>query len=68
MTDEKNPDVEKQSKCKQISVKSRHQASNVSGLFWFAGWLFTIGFIGIHGWKLLWSLLLWPYYLGAALR
>lgn len=37
------------------------------GTFWFAGWLFTLGFVGPGFWKGLLALILWPYYLGAAL-
>jgi hypothetical protein len=31
---------------------------------WFAGWLFTIGFLHLAFWKGVWALILWPYYLG----
>jgi hypothetical protein len=68
MTDENISDIEKQANLKQILKGIKSEVSCIPSLFWFAGWLFSIGFIGIHGWKLLWSLLLWPYYLGAALR
>ncbi len=34
---------------------------------WFAGWLFTIGFVKLGFWKAVLGLLLWPYFLGAAL-
>jgi hypothetical protein len=36
-----------------------------SGGFWIIGWLFTIGIAKITGWKMLFSLILWPYYLGS---
>jgi hypothetical protein len=35
------------------------------GILWFAGWLFTIGFLRLLFWKGLLALVLWPYYLGA---
>ncbi|MBC8214795.1 MAG: hypothetical protein ISR90_00835 [Candidatus Marinimicrobia bacterium] len=38
-----------------------------TGSLWAIGWLFTIGFAKITGWKLLFSLILWPYYLGSVL-
>lgn len=38
------------------------------GMFWFAGWLFTIGFVQLVWWKALLGLLLWPYFLGVAVR
>jgi hypothetical protein len=42
---------------------------SVSGLLWFAGWLFTIGFLQLSFfWKGAAGILLWPVYLGSALR
>ena len=38
-----------------------------AGLFWFAGWLFTLGFVEPALGEALLALLIWPYYLGAAL-
>jgi hypothetical protein len=32
--------------------------------FWFAGWLFAIGFCKLVWWKALLALVLWPYFLG----
>ena len=34
------------------------------GGMWFAGWLFTIGFLGLGFWKGVLALVLWPYYIG----
>ncbi|HRH24668.1 MAG TPA: hypothetical protein PK109_03730 [Candidatus Paceibacterota bacterium] len=31
---------------------------------WFAGWLFTIGFLHLGFWKGFLALVLWPYFLG----
>ena len=31
---------------------------------WFAGWLFTIGFLHLPFWKGVLAILLWPYYIG----
>ena len=39
-----------------------------SGTLWVIGWLFTIGFAGLSVGKAILALLLWPYYLGTALR
>jgi hypothetical protein len=41
--------------------------STLSGTLWFGGWLFTIGFAKLAGWKVLLAILAWPYYLGSAL-
>lgn len=40
------------------------QHSSLGG-FWFAGWLFTIGYLKTSFWKGVLALLLWPYFLGA---
>jgi hypothetical protein len=39
-----------------------------AGLFWFIGWLFSIGFLHLGFWKAVYALLLWPYYLGVHVR
>jgi hypothetical protein len=33
---------------------------------WFAGWLFTIGFLHLTFWKGLLAIILWPYDIGVA--
>lgn len=48
------------------STVSIQQHSGI-GLIWFAGWLFTIGYLGLGFWKGLLGLILWPYYLGIEL-
>lgn len=40
------------------------QHSNI-GLIWFAGWLFTIGYLKLTFWKGVLAILIWPYYIGA---
>lgn len=35
--------------------------------FWCAGWLFTIGYLKLAFWQGALALLIWPYYIGAAL-
>lgn len=39
---------------------------NGVGALWFAGWLFTIGFLGLSFWKAVLAIIIWPYYLGTA--
>tara|TARA_R110002124_G_scaffold63350_43_gene173552 strand:+ start:18415 stop:18570 length:156 start_codon:yes stop_codon:yes gene_type:complete len=34
------------------------------GAFWFAGWLFTIGFLHLDFMKGLLGLVIWPYFMG----
>ena len=38
------------------------------GLFWFAGWLFTIAFAELVWWKTILGIVVWPYFLGVAVR
>ena len=38
------------------------------GPLWVIGWLFTIAFAKLVWWKAILSLVIWPYYLGVALR
>ena len=33
---------------------------------WFAGWLFTLGFLHLSFWKGFLALVVWPYYVGVA--
>ena len=39
-----------------------------SSMVWIIGWLFTIGFVGLSFWKGALALIIWPYFLGVALR
>jgi hypothetical protein len=41
--------------------------AGMCGPVWFAGWLFTLGFLKLAFWKAILALILWPYYLGAHL-
>lgn len=38
--------------------------NSIAGGLWFAGWLFTIGFLKLTFFKGILAILLWPYYLG----
>jgi len=37
------------------------------GMVWFAGWLFSLGYLGLGFWKGLLALFVWPYFIGVAL-
>jgi hypothetical protein len=43
-------------------------AAGMAGAIWFFGWLFTIGFVGLVWWKIILGIVVWPYFLGLALR
>jgi hypothetical protein len=44
--------------------KIKIEQHSFSGALWFAGWLFTIGYLHLTFWKGVLALALWPYYLG----
>jgi hypothetical protein len=38
----------------------------MSAFSWFAGWLFTVGFLHLAFWKGVIAIILWPYFIGLA--
>ena len=52
--------------------KHRHYGGGAAGsmgaFFWFAGWLFTIAFAELVWWKIILGIVVWPYFLGVAIR
>ena len=46
--------------------KIRIEQHSFGGMLWFAGWLFTLGFLKLGFGKGLLALFVWPYYLGSA--
>jgi hypothetical protein len=51
-----------------MDQKIRVEQHSVSGALWFGGWLFTIGYLHLAFWKAALALIVWPYYIGIALR
>jgi hypothetical protein len=54
-----------------MAIKSgttRVKVDTGAGIFWFIGWLFTIAFAKLIWWQALLGLVIWPYYLGLAVR
>lgn len=54
-----------------METKSRPSVVKVdtgAGIFWFIGWLFTIAFAQLSWWQAFIGLVIWPYYLGMAVR
>ena len=49
-------------------VGGRLDLGGLVGPLWFAAWLFTVGYLHLHAIKIVWALVIWPYYLGAAMR
>ena len=46
----------------------RVEQHSASGLLWFAGWLFTVGYLHLPVWKGVLAVVLWPYYLGLTIN
>ncbi|MEN3009560.1 MAG: hypothetical protein ABDI20_01010 [Candidatus Bipolaricaulaceae bacterium] len=40
----------------------------LAGLFWSAGWLFTLAYAQLPWGQAILALVIWPYYLGVRLR
>ncbi len=48
-------------------IKIEHHS--FTAFSWFAGWLFTIGFLNLpFFWKGVLAFILWPYYIGIYVR
>lgn len=41
---------------------------DVTGPIWFIGWLFTLAFAQLTFWQAFLGIVIWPWYLGVALR
>lgn len=46
----------------------RVRGSGRAGMFWCAGWLFTLAYAKLLWWQAILALVIWPYYLGVHLR
>jgi hypothetical protein len=44
--------------------KIRIEQHSSLGLLWFAGWLFTIGFLDLTFWRGVLAIVVWPFFLG----
>jgi uncharacterized membrane protein len=51
----------------RIMEKIRIEQHSFSGSLWFAGWLFTIGYLHLAFWKAVLAIVVWPYYIGVTL-
>jgi len=43
-------------------IKVEHHT--MTAFSWFAGWLFSIGFLHLTFWKGVLAIIIWPYYIG----
>ncbi len=46
------------------NVKVKVHSDSGMGIFWFIGWLFTIGFLHLALPRAIYAIILWPWYLG----
>lgn len=55
-----------------MTQENKHRSGSapgaLAGTFWFIGWLFTIGFAQLVWWKIIVGIVVWPYFLGLAVR
>ncbi len=54
-------------KCCHRNRKFRPHHHSFAGGVWMIGWLFTIGYLKLSFWYGVLAVIIWPYYLGAAL-
>lgn len=52
----------------RVDQKIRIEQHSFVGTLWFGAWLFTIGLLHLSFWKAVLAILVWPYYVGVALR
>ena len=55
-----------------MTNESKHSHGSVgaglTGGIWFMGWLFTIAYANLVWWKIILGIVIWPYYLGMAVK
>jgi hypothetical protein len=60
--------MEKEIKKKEKNWRDCEMKNSTAGFtgcaFWFAGWLFTLGFANLVWWKAILGIVVWPFYLG----
>jgi hypothetical protein len=52
----------------QDKTKYGNASGAIGGVIWFIGWLFTFGFAQLVWWKIILGIVVWPYFLGLAVR
>jgi len=50
-----------------MADKIKIQHHSFTAFSWAAGWLFSIGFLHLSFWQSVLAVIIWPYYIGAAL-
>ena len=49
-------------------MASDNAAGATGGVIWFIGWLFTIAYANLAVWKMIVGIIIWPFFLGDAVR
>jgi hypothetical protein len=52
----------------ETKIKVKTEPGGSFGLVWVMGWLFTIGYLHLPVAKALYAIVIWPYYIGVAIR
>jgi hypothetical protein len=48
--------------------KIKIEQHSFGGALWFGGWLFTLGYLQLTFWKGALAIVIWPYFIGTAIR
>ena len=71
MSEETKHESESEERCGDKHHHKHHRGAHggpMMGSIWFIGWLFSIGYLHMpFFWKGVLAIVIWPYYLGAAL-
>jgi hypothetical protein len=49
-------------------ISAREAVGELVGALWFIDWLFTLAYAQLVWWQAILGIVVWPYYLGVALR
>lgn len=52
----------------QDRCRNGNPAGAATGVIWFIGWLFTIGYAQLVWWKIILGIVVWPFFLGQSAR
>ena len=52
----------------EIKTRNIKIESGLVGALWCIGWMFTLAFAKLIWWQALLAIIVWPYYLGVAVR
>jgi hypothetical protein len=53
---------------RDVRIDVHGAVGELVGALWFIGWLFTLAYAQLVWWQAMLGVVVWPYYLGVALR